>query len=125
MVHSSTEDVWYCSICTNNKDCSNECSAANNNDCPSKCSTGNNGNVLSCVCLHARSILPKHFDLFAYICYRKVDILAITETFLDSSVLDAEICPQTYVLFRRDHSRHGGGFLYLFVMTYMLLLTMI
>ena len=113
MIHSSVEDVWYCSICANNKDCSNESSAANNKDCPSECSTGVSGNVLSCVCLNARSILLKRFDLFAYICCHKVDILSITETFLDSSILDAEICPQTYVLFRHDHSRHGGGVLIL------------
>ena len=71
------------------------------------------GNVLSCVCLNSRRILPKRFDLFAYICCHKVDILAITETFSDSSILDAEICPQTYVLFRHDRSRHGGGVLIL------------
>ena len=43
----------------------------------------------------------------------QVDILAVTETFLDSSIPDAELCPASYLLFRRDQSRHmhGGGVL--------------
>ena len=32
-----------------------------------------------------------------------------TETFLDSSVLDAELLPFNYVVFRSDRNCHGGG----------------
>ena len=59
--------------------------------------------------LNARSVLPKRFDLFAYICCHQIDILAVTETFLDLSISDAEVCPSNYVVFHRDRSRHGGG----------------
>jgi len=40
-----------------------------------------------------------------------VDIFAITETFLDSSISDAEICPVSYQMCHHDRSRHGGGVL--------------
>ena len=73
----------------------------------SECST-EQGDCLSCIYLNARSILPKRFDLLAYICCHKVDILAVTETFLDSSISNA---PASYLLFHRDRSGHGGGVL--------------
>ena len=66
------------------------------------------------MCLNSRSIVAKCSDLFAYLCCHHVDILAITETFLDESILDTEICPCNYVTFRRDRSRHGGGILLMF-----------
>ena len=92
---------WYCSVCINNESYSSE-----------HCTT-QKGSHLSCICLNVRSILPKRFDLLAYICCHKVDILAITETFLDPSISDAEICPTSYLMFRCDRSRHGGGVLVL------------
>ena len=98
MVQQPSEDLWYCSTCMNEGSCSRECSE-------------HSENCLSCVCLNARSVLPKRFDLLAYICSHRVDIMAITETFLDSSIADAEFCPASYLLFRRDRSRHGGGVL--------------
>ena len=76
----------------------------------SECST-EQGDCLSCIYLNARSILPKRFDLLAYICCHKVDILAVTETFLDSSISNAEFCPASYLLFHHDRSGHGGGVL--------------
>ena len=48
------------------------------------------------VCLNARSILP---DLFALMCSFSVDALAITETILDPSILDAMVCPWNYIRF--------------------------
>ena len=98
MVQNPSSDLWYCSVC------SPECQHC---DPPTTGGT----KYFSCVCLNARSILPKRFDLFAYICCHQIDILAVTETFLDSSISDAEICPSNYVVFRRDRSRHGGGVL--------------
>ena len=41
--------------------------------------------------LNARSTLPKCHDLFAMMCM--LDILAVTETFLDSSIKVSELCP--------------------------------
>ena len=39
------------------------------------------------------------------------DIVVITETFLDGSILNSEIFPDGYVVFRHDRNRHGGGVL--------------
>ena len=33
----------------------------------------------------------------------------VSESFLDSGVLDCEICLPSYILFRRDRDWHGGG----------------
>ena len=68
MVQYPSEDKWYCSVCMSNCNHSSECSTKENDN-------------LSCICLNARSILPKRFDLLAYLCCHKVDILAVTETF--------------------------------------------
>ncbi len=68
---------------------------------------------LSCICLNARSVLPKREDLFAYICAHDPDIMAITETWLDSSIHDSHITPKGYSIFRCDRKRHGGDVLLL------------
>jgi len=68
---------------------------------------------LRCACLNSRSIMPKRYDLFASLSSHEVDILAVVETFLDSTILDAEVCPPSYVMYRRDRTRHGGGVLLL------------
>jgi len=60
--------------------------------------------VLFPVDLNSWSIVPKRSDLFAYLCCNHVDILAITEIFLDKSILDSEICPCNYTLFQKDYS---------------------
>ena len=39
----------------------------------------------------------------------ELDIIGITETFLDDSVYDSHILTLGYVAYRRDHERHGGG----------------
>ena len=38
-----------------------------------------------------------------------IDVLGITESFLDFDVLDSEVCPPNYTVYRRDRDRHGGG----------------
>ena len=65
MVQQPSEEQWYCSTCMNDGSCSSEGSE-------------HNENCLSCVCLNARSILSKRFDLLTYICSHKVDIMANT-----------------------------------------------
>ena len=37
------------------------------------------------------------------------DIIAVTETLLDSNIDDSEFAPHSYSVFRRDRNRHGGG----------------
>ena len=66
---------------------------------------------LCCVCLNARSVFPKYFDIFAFICAFHNDILAVIETFLDETISDGEICPGLYRMYYCDRSRHGGGVL--------------
>ncbi|XP_072039499.1 uncharacterized protein [Amphiura filiformis] len=39
------------------------------------------------------------------------DVLAVAETWLDNTITDAEIMDPSYILFRRDRNRHGGGVL--------------
>ena len=36
------------------------------------------------------------------------DIVAITETFLDSTIHDSHIVPPGYAVFRKDRDRHGS-----------------
>ena len=98
MIKEPSTDPWFCDVCF-------------------KLTPINTSNAidlhpgqLSCACLNARSVLPKRFDIFAFVCAHHIDILAITETFLDDSVSDGEISGQ-YQIFRRDRSRHGGGVL--------------
>ena len=89
---------WFCFVC---------CSSVHNaTSCSHRRHSG-----LSSLCLNARSILTKHYNLFALMCTFNVDVLTITETFLDSSISDSEICPHNYTIFCKDQTHHGGGVL--------------
>ena len=72
----------------------------------------NNKTKLSVFYANARSIVNK-IDLFHLeITERSYDIIALTEAHLDDSILDSEIFPCNYTVFRRDrlhNGRHGGG----------------
>ena len=63
--------------------------------------------------MNARNVLPKRFDIFAFICAFHIDILAVTETLncLDDTISDGEIRSGHYQMLHRDRSRHGGGVL--------------
>lgn len=65
---------------------------------------------LSYICLNARSIVNKRLDLMAMLSRLSPDIV-IAETFLDESILNGELFPVDYTVFRRDQTRHGGGVL--------------
>jgi len=97
MVQEPSTDPWFCTICSKLA--------------PVTVTDNHHAAQLSCACLNARSVLPKRFDIFAFICAFHIDILAVTETFLDGTISDGEICPGHYQLFCRDCSRHGGGVL--------------
>ena len=65
---------------------------------------------LSCVLFNARSIVNKVLDLQVMINSSDLDIVIITETYLDSCILDSEIInTNKYTIFRHDRNRHGGG----------------
>ena len=101
MLNTPSDDSWICSA-----------SASHINQL-SKVSDPLTPNQLSCVCFNVRSILLKRFDLIAYLCTHQFDVVAITESFLDSSIPDVHIIPSGYTVFRRDRNRHGGGIIVL------------
>ena len=41
----------------------------------------------------------------------KLDIVSICETFLDGAILDSEVVPPGYTVYRCDQNRNGGGLL--------------
>ena len=65
--------------------------------------------MFNCVCLNARGIVSKTSDLMAYLSAHHVDILSVTETFLNPDVLNFELCPPGCIVFQQDRDRHGGG----------------
>ena len=62
---------------------------------------------------HARSLFPKRYDLLGYLSASSADIVSVTETFFDNTILSSQVCPPQYTPFRRDCDRHGGGLLIL------------
>ena len=63
--------------------------------------------------LNARSIFSKRLDLSAYLASLQYDIVAITESFIDNTIVDLLIVPQSYIGNHLDRNRHGGGILVL------------
>ena len=65
--------------------------------------------TLRVVHLKARSLIPKFDDMVCLVKSVHPEVLAISETWLDSSVVDGEIRIPGYSLFCGDRSRCGGG----------------
>ena len=59
--------------------------------------------------MNIRSLICHLDELRCFVTSTRPDILGLTETWLDSSVSDDEICIPGYHLFRQDRNRHGGG----------------
>ena len=61
--------------------------------------------------LNCRSLLSHKNEILELINLLHLDILTLSKTWLDDTVLDGEIVPVEcgYSLFRRDRNRHGGG----------------
>ena len=98
MIQEPSNEPWFCTICYSLA----PVSVSDNQ---------HHSNQLCCVCLNARSVLPKRFDILAFICTFHIDLLAVTEIFLDGTIGDGEICPGHCQMYHRDRSRHGGGVL--------------
>ena len=64
---------------------------------------------LRCLLLNARSIANKSEALRALLDTDHLDLVAITETFLDEDILDSELVNTSFTVYRRDRNRHGGG----------------
>ena len=77
----------------------------------------NNLGQLSVLYYNARSILPKIEELRAVCLTCKPDIICITETWLDDSILNNELFIDNYNIIRHDRDRHGGGVMF-FVINY-------
>ena len=61
---------------------------------------------------NARSIVNKRLDLQTHVAIGKLDVKAITETWLNDSVNDLEILPATFTVHRKDRGGRGGGVLF-------------
>ena len=59
--------------------------------------------------LNARSLLSIIDDVHLLLYNEHIDILGISETWLDETIADDEICPPHYSIIRRDQNRRGGG----------------
>ena len=58
---------------------------------------------------NVRSILPKISELRNFACKYQPAVIAISETWLDKSVTNGEVCIDGYVFHRKDRKRTGGG----------------
>ena len=91
MVNNPSSDQWFCALCV---------SSSIESNCI---------NHLWCICLNARSLFPKRFSLLAFLSVVDADVIAITETFLDDTILSSQLLTSNYAIFRIDRNRHGGG----------------
>lgn len=66
-------------------------------------------NGLSILYSNCRSMAPKIVLLHAKAALSKPDVIALTETRLDSTIMLSEINISLYRLICRDRTRHGGG----------------
>ena len=64
--------------------------------------------------LNVRSLLPKLEELKFYLTNKKIQVLSVNETWLNSSIAYNEIAIPGFSIFRRDRSKgsHGGVALY-------------
>ena len=61
--------------------------------------------------LNCRSLLSNLEEVLLFIQTHKVDVMTLSETWLDETVTDLEVCPDGYnlLIFRQDRNRRGGG----------------
>ena len=64
-----------------------------------------------CVSFNSRSVVNKRLELSSLLALKSYELVAITETFLDSTINSSEIFSDSFNVQRRDRSRHGGGVL--------------
>ena len=60
------------------------------------------------------SVYNKSAELEAFLLTNDIDILLGSESHLENSILNSEIFPDSYKIYRKDRDRHGGG---VFIMT--------
>ena len=78
----------------------------------SSSNAGSSPKNLRCLLLNARSLRNKVLDLQALLLEDYFPVIAITETWLDSSFMDFELGLNDYCVHRKDRQdRRGGGVL--------------
>ena len=65
--------------------------------------------TLKIIHLNARSILRHLDDVQCLVTLQRPDIVAVCESWLSPSIIDAEVSLTGYSLYRSDRSRSGGG----------------
>ena len=118
---SSSDDTWYCTNCSfpfNFTDSFFE-EPVTSEEAPvtiilesnptDNITTGRQSLFPKVMVLNARSIRNKVFDLQALLLTDCVDIIALTETWLDDNFLDSELHRNDYNIFRKDRSNRCGG----------------
>ena len=63
---------------------------------------------LKTIHVNARSLIRHHDDL-SLVSASKPDVIAISESWLDTSIADSEVAIPGFTLHRNDRNRHGGG----------------
>ena len=55
------------------------------------------------------SVYNKQAELEAFLSTHNIDILLGSESHLENTILNSEIFPNSYNIYRKDRNRHGGG----------------
>ncbi|XP_071943713.1 uncharacterized protein [Antedon mediterranea] len=114
------DNPWACNICSlpQLSDSFFDNSLNNNNSILSLASSNTSTdssifetNLIQVALFNARSVVNKIEEFHARIAIDELDILIVTETWLDSSIDSTELFPDSFVVYRKDRSRHGGGVL--------------
>lgn len=105
---------WSCPICYKSAlpfaDCSSIWSKSHDSSFSSSVSsTSVVGGGLSIYYANCRSLLPKINEIRGIAMNNRLDIIALTETWLDSEVFDCEVDIPSFRLLRGDRSHQGGG----------------
>ncbi len=72
--------------------------------------------VISIFYSNVRSLIPKLHDLYNYISLYHPSVIAITESWLNSSFPSSFFCPPNYNAYRHDRSNGRGGGVIIFVL---------
>ena len=64
---------------------------------------------LKTIHINARSLVRHHDDLLSLVSVSKPDVIAISESWLDTSIADSEVAVPGFTLHRNDRNRQGGG----------------
>ena len=107
---------WQCSKCLNAQLPFFDCSLSDTSIQPSvlNCNKGNLFPIkhfagLTIAHLNVRSLLSCYHEIEITLYNHSIDVLTLSETWLDDSVNDCEVCPSLYSVIRYDRNRRGGG----------------